>query len=187
MAKVVSIEDHNLKKAAERGFREWARLIPSTRLDEKTRWRDLPDYFVFYLSEDTAEGRLTIYDLIMGVRGLGSGWEFEALPGETLMALLDDYFFLVDQVRFETLRRIGWLEEIPYGERPIIEQALGAQRLRYSALVEPLAATNRHPAYEAILESSAMEIAREVRSCIPQAIEVFRREIEIRRRIMGRS
>ena len=44
----------------------------------------------------------------MGIYGLGSGYEFESLPPGTVSALLDPFFLITDQIRFDCLRRLNW-------------------------------------------------------------------------------
>jgi hypothetical protein len=49
MAKIVCLESHKNRKAAERGFREWRRIFSSIAdFDEHTKWGDLPDEIILF-------------------------------------------------------------------------------------------------------------------------------------------
>ena len=49
MSQPVSLQNHKLRKAALRGFREWKRLLPSlSYLDETARLMDLPDELILF-------------------------------------------------------------------------------------------------------------------------------------------
>ncbi len=178
MEKTVSLQSHKMKKAALRGFREWKRLLPSlSYLDETTRLLDLPDDLILFFCEDTPRSRVLIYDLLMGIYGLGSGYEFESLPPETVSALLDPYFLITDQIRFDCLRRLNWTLPSPAAERPIVELVLEIRNKIPSEFLEIPQATPQHPAYPLLKPDSLMEQAVLIRRLLPEAISQFREKI----------
>jgi hypothetical protein len=175
MGKVVFLESFKKQKAAQRGFREWRSRFKSLPfLDEHTRWSDLPDELILFLAEDDLEGRQIIHDLLMGALALGNGYEFESLSPEKLMPLLDIYFLLLDQIRFECMRRIGWVEEIPQGERSIIELINEYGRTINPALIDPPRLTEAHPSYPEYARLPELDQKVFVRKTIPAAISLFR-------------
>ncbi len=174
---VISLGVFKRRKAAQRGFREWKRLFETFHdLDEDTRWSDLPDWLLLYLCEGSPESRLTLYDLLMGASGLGSGYEFQALPPDTLMPLLDAYFVLMDQVHFECMRRLGWIKNIPWVEKPIIDQVLEAKEISPFTLKMP-EMTPQHPAHGRTRGKDDFDYGRWLRSRIPEAIDLLKRRI----------
>jgi hypothetical protein len=175
---VISLSDYKRKQAARGGFREWRRLFQTLPdLDERTRWSDLPDWVILYLSEDSHESRLTLYDLIMGTLGLGSGYQFETLPPEVLLRLMDSYFAILDRLRFECMHRLGWIEEpVPGGETPIIEQIL-QERNASPPLVSTPRMTSRHPGYGYVSGEGDFDYGRFLRMHIPDAVREFRKRI----------
>ena len=46
----------------------------------------------------------------MGILGLGAAPKFNYLDREEQMMVVDIHLFLADQVRFEMMRRLGWLD-----------------------------------------------------------------------------
>jgi hypothetical protein len=179
MSKVISLEAQRNQKAAKRGFREWQRRFRTLpTLDDNTRWSDLPDELILFLSEDDGEGRGMFHDLLMGALGLGSGYEFETLPSEKLLPLLDIYFILIDQVRFECMRRLDWVQEIPLGNQSIIavirEYGPGVNL----ALVDPPKLARQHPTYPDYSQLSEIEQRIFIRKLIPEAVDQFKAKIK---------
>lgn len=174
MGKVMSFASHKFRKAADRGFGEWRRLFSSiTSFDEHTRWTDLPDEVIRFFCEETPESKHGLYDLIMNSHQLGSGYDFEAQPFERLSTLLNVYFFITDQARFECMRRLGWVEVVPGDDKPIIEVVMAAATYEYASLLETPAPTPLHPCYSEDVRSNGMDRAALVRRYAPQAIEQF--------------
>jgi hypothetical protein len=179
MSKTVSLEAHKLKKAARRGFREWRRLFPGPpELDENTRIQDLPDSLLLFLCEDIPQSRVLIYDLLMGVYGLGSGYEFESLAPDQVGALLDPFFLLTDQFRFECLRRLGWAYPSPASMLPLVDLVLQIrERIPVDFLGTP-ELTPAHPAYPLLKRPSLLEHAVFLRRHLPEAVKEFRERIQ---------
>jgi hypothetical protein len=109
---------------------------------------------------------------------MGNGCEFESQPFERLETLMNAYFFLTDQARFEFMRRLGWLSCIPREEKPIIESAMEADTLDYPALFVTPEPTPAHPAYEEDRKSKGVDRAALVRRAFPDAIRLFKDKIE---------
>ncbi len=178
MAKVVSLESIKNQKAAKRGFREWQRLFKSLPiLDENTCWGDLPDDLILFLAEDDEGGRQIFHDLLMGALGWGSGYDFESLPSEKIIPFLDVYFILIDQVRFECMRRLGWVNEIPLGHKPIIGLIRDFKQGSLPALTDPPNPTPNHPNYPDFALLNEMEKRAFVRRTIPEAVKQFQAKV----------
>lgn len=175
---VISLPGYKRKKSAQRGFREWRRLFRTFHaFDENTRWSGLPDWVILFLSEDSPEGRLTVYDLLMGALDLGSGHGFETLPGHRLMPLMDAYFIIMDQIRFECMRRLGWIEEIPWADKSIIEQVLAARDISSPFMLKTPRMTCLHPGFNKMRGEGDPDYERLLRMHIPDAIRAFTRKL----------
>lgn len=179
MGKVISLRSHKYEKAAVMGFREWRRLFePVADFDRHTRWADLPDEVVAYLCEENPESRHSFYDLIMRSRGPGTGHDFESQPHDRLTLLLNAYFFITDQARFECMRRLGWLKRIPRENQSILEVILESEDYDYPALLETPEPTPAHPACAEYFKSRDIERPALVRQSFPEAIRRFKTELE---------
>jgi hypothetical protein len=179
MSKVVSIESVKDQKAARRGFREWQRLFRSLPvLDERTCWADLPDDLILFLALDDEGSRHLIQDLLMGALDLGSGLEFQDLSPRDLTPLLDLYFLLIDQVRFECMRRLGWVPEVPLAQIPIIGLIRQAKRGGFSPLMQTPSLSLHHPGYATYSHLTEMEKQAFIRRTIPEAVRLFEEKIK---------
>ena len=178
MEKPISLQNHKFKKAALRGFREWKRLLPSLSfLDETSRIKDFPDELVLFFCEDTPKSRVLIYDLLMGIYGMGSGYEFESLPPDAVSALLDPIFLITDLMRFECLRRLGWAYPHPGSVVPIVELVSQIRdRISRDFLGMP-ELTPEHPAFKMLKSPGLLEEAVFLRRHIPEAVRRFRETI----------
>ena len=178
MDKIVSLKNYRRQKSSRRGFKEWKPLVsPSMCLDENTTWSDLPDDLILILCEDKAESRLLIYHLIMGTLDMGSGYEFETLPPDQLLSLLDIYFMVVDIVRFECMRRLGWIEGIHYVDEPIIDLILNMVKGNRPGFIQIRRLSRAHPGYDQDIESGGLDRQTLVRKYMKQAIQIFKEKV----------
>lgn len=188
MKEPVSLQSHKMKKAAQRGFREWRRLLPGLgEADEQTRIMDLPDEALLYLSEDVPQSRVLIYDLLMGVYRLGSGYEFESLAPDQVSMLLDPFFLITDLLRFECLRRLGWAYPAPGAAMPLIELVLAIRNGVPPDLQGAPELTSDHPAFKLLQHPSLLEQAVFLRRHIPEAVSRFREKISRKHSEPGNS
>ncbi|HOI95548.1 MAG TPA: hypothetical protein PK250_12655 [Syntrophobacter fumaroxidans] len=179
MAEILCFASHNKRKTAQRGFKEWRRIFGSAfHFDENTRWADLPDEVILFLCEESPERKNSLYDLLMSAHCGGSGRDFEAQAFDRLTGLLNAYFLISDQARFECMRRLGWLERIIRENQSIIEIVMDAGSYEYSSAFEVPEPTPTHPAYEEDLQSRGMDRPALVRKFIPEALRLFKERVK---------
>ena len=106
------------------------------------------------------------------------GSDFRDLPPRELNPLLDIYFFLLDQVRFECMRRLGWIEAIPFAEESVVGLIRRLQKGDIPPLLEPPRISRSHPDYREYLRLSTLEKQAFIRRSIPRAVSVFREKIQ---------
>jgi hypothetical protein len=175
MSKIVSINSYRRERSAQKGFRRWKTLSrPGLCLDGNTTWSDLPDDLILFLLEDTPETRLRVYDLIMGVLNLGTGYEFEGLPSDRLISLLDVYFIIMDLLHFECMKRIGWLDAVPYEDVSIIDLIVKKAGGDGPAFLKIFSIGESHPAHAEFIRSSDLDKQTVVRRYAKEAVQVFR-------------
>lgn len=169
------MESRRRRKAADRGFMEWRRLFRSIMgFDQHTRWADLPDKVLMFFCEEGLESKHALYDLIMRSNQLGTGHDFETQEIDKLTVLMNAYFFITDQARFECMRRLGWIKSIPGWERSIIDLVIDPTSYGYAVqflIPEP---APEHPAYEEYCRSGGIDRAAIVRKHLPEAIRLFK-------------
>ena len=55
---------------------------------------------------------MAYYEMIMGVLDFGPATKFNYLASEQQMRVVDIHLFLADQLRFEMMRRLTWLDTL---------------------------------------------------------------------------
>ncbi len=180
MAEVIDLERFRAKVAADQGFRTWLARFKE-EFGPETRLADLSASTLLYLASPGEENLYVFFDLVMGTRGLGGSVRFrlDDLDYAAKLKIMDTAFALVDRVRFELMRRLGWVEEdIPGGESPIIQlvQQAWRQETDFARQVPRLAAD--HPDYEAYARLNPLDRVVFIRRLIPQAVAAFRERLE---------
>ncbi len=120
MTQVISLEEGKAHILAKKAFRNW-----------KSRFKEnfTPETCLGHISLETlsflAQGKdkstFYLYDLIMGLNHLGSGFEFNELSPKNKMRVIDQYLFLLDRIRYEGMKRLDWLAHYPGEEIPLVE------------------------------------------------------------------
>lgn len=175
MSEIVDFQSKKRQMAARRGFRSWVSRF-SESFDEHTRFRDVSDRTLCTLIKGGDESTRPVYDLVMGFHGLGAGFKFHDLEAADKMEVMDIVIFLLDQFRFEAMRRLGWLEDDPRLDMPLVE-AIDEYPSRF---VHDRHRTPRlspdHPGYEEYTRAFENDRYAFVRKLIPDVIEIYERE-----------
>lgn len=179
MAEVIDLERFRAKVAADQGFRTWLARFQE-QFGPETRLRDLSPATLLYLASPGEENLFVFFDLIMGVRGLGGSARFrlDDLDFPTKLKIMDTALALVDRVRFELMRRLGWVEEdIPGGEASLIQLVQQAWGRETDFTLEVPSLSGDHPEYAAYARLNPMDRAVFIRRLIPQAVAAFRERL----------
>ena len=137
VAEIIDLERFRSKIAADQGFRSWLARFQE-QFGPDTRLQDLSPFTLLYLATPGEENLFVFFDLVMGARGLGGSLRFrlDDLDNDIKMKTIDCAFALVDRVRFEVMRRLGWVAALPKGDVPIIALVERAWRLGASFSLE---------------------------------------------------
>ena len=179
MAEIVDLDRFRRKLAADKGFRTWLKRFQD-QFGPDTRLSDLAAETLLYLATPGEENLYVFFDLVMGARGLGGALRFrlDDLETPTKLHIMDAAFALMDRVRFEVMRRLGWVEEVPGEGTPLIAlvQEAWEQGSVFARVAPRLAST--HPDYEAYQRLGAIDQGTTVRRLIPRAVAQFREQVE---------
>ena len=124
MSNLINIAQYKLSKQEEQAFCRWPSRLGYTPGSGETL-ADLPDEVLLTLAELGPEATLALYDLVLGVRDWGAGEAFSYLEPPEKMEALDSFLFMADQIRFEVMGRLGWLEAGPEVEKGLVALASG--------------------------------------------------------------
>ncbi len=179
MAEIINLSRFRSKIAADQGFRSWLARFQE-QFGPDTRLRDLSPSTLLYLATPGEENLFVFFDLVMGAQGLGGSLRFrlDDLDNDLKMKIMDTAFALVDRVRFELMRRLGWVAALEEAEPPIIELVRQAWRMGAEFGQESATLSPEHPDYPAYARLKAMDRMVFLRRLIPRAVSSFREQVE---------
>ena len=179
MAEVIDLEDFRRKLAADQAFRTWLARFKE-QFGPETRFQDLSPQTLLYLASPGEDNLYVYFDLIMGARGLGGSVRFrlDDVDYQVKLKIMDTAFALVDRVRFEVMRRLGWVDAAPGMETPLIELVQQAWRKGAAFARELPHLSTRHPEYDSYRTLHPMDQAVFLRRLIPRAVSQFRAQLE---------
>ncbi len=180
MAEVIDLERFRAKVAADQGFRTWLARFQE-QFGPETRLKDLSPTTLLYLASPGEENLYVFFDLVMGAQGLGGSVRFrlDDLDDADKLKIMDTAIALVDRVRFELMRRLGWVtDEVSGEDTPIIQLVRQAWRQETDFARQVPGLSGNHPDYETYARLAPMDRAVFVRRLIPRAVAVFREGLE---------
>ena len=171
---VIDLKKARLELAARRGYRNWV-----TRFDEafdvKTRPGDISLETLSQLAKGKGENAFCLYDLIMNLLEFGSGFELNELDSEEKMIVIDRYLFLLDIIRYEYMKRAGWLQSYPGEDLALVEIVINFIKLGPSLQAGLPLLSKDHPDYKLFLEMNTFEKTEFIRKLIPEILKEIER------------
>ena len=172
MGRLFHIDEARRRIAARKGLAPWRRRF-GISFDENISIRRLDSMVIKYLVRGGEESSSAFYELIMGVKGLGSSHRFPYLDGRSKMGVTDITLFLLDMVRFETMFRLGWVEHCYVLEVALVDLVLNFQTHSSAAGNNPPALSEAHPLYSKYSTEFESDRHSFIRKLIPEAIKTF--------------
>ena len=108
MAKIVDLQSYRSRQLAERVFGPWEKRFGES-YNDATVLRDLSNDALFRLAQPGDESTAAFYELVMGALDLGPADRFHYLDKAEQLRVVDLHLFLADHVRYELMRRLGWV------------------------------------------------------------------------------
>ncbi|MGD0218170.1 MAG: hypothetical protein ABSC45_11785 [Desulfobaccales bacterium] len=178
VAEVIDLERFRARVSADQGFRTWLGRFKE-QFGPETRFEDLSPTTLLYLASPGEDNLYVFFDLIMGSRGLGGSLRFrlDDLEYAVKLKIMDTAFALVDRVRFELMRRLGWLEAVPGGEHSIMQLVQEAWRRQLQFAREIPRLSTDHPDYQAYSRLNHLDRVVFIRRLIPRAVDTFRERL----------
>jgi hypothetical protein len=172
VAAIVNLSEQRRNMAARRGFQSWEHRFGEV-CDARTRLSDLSDASLGELIRGGADGSMPLYDCIMGVLGMGLGPRFYYLENKERLFVMDIALFLLDQLRFQAMRRLSWVDDSPLFHIPIVDLILDFSGKYVSMQHWTPTMASSHPTYVDYMETFEADRGSFVRRLIPQVLEQF--------------
>jgi hypothetical protein len=167
---VVEIQKVRLTMAVQKGYRNWKSQFKEN-FGLETHLSDISTKTLVSLAQGKEKSTFYLLDLIMNIQNLGSGFEFSELDPKEKMAVLDRYLFLLDRIRFEFMKRLGWLETYPGEEFTMVDLILRFDQLAPRLQADTPTLSRDHGAYNEFRGMNAFEREELVRKLIPKALK----------------
>jgi hypothetical protein len=173
MSRVVDLEKGRLAIAAKKGYRNWRSQF-GENFALHTKLSDISQRTLSYLAQGKDKGTFYLYDLIMHLESLGSGFEFNEISAKSKMAVIDRYLFLLDRIRFECMRRLGWIDHYPGQELSIVELVTRFEEVAPGFQAKIPALSSTHPDYKQFCSLNAFDRETFIRGLIPMVLKKIR-------------
>ncbi|MDY6971881.1 MAG: hypothetical protein SV775_06085 [Thermodesulfobacteriota bacterium] len=170
MSQVIDLEEGRLLLMVKRSFRNWKSRFKE-EFGRETRLSQISTATLSYLAQGRDKGTFYLYDLIMNLNNLGSGFEFNELSPKKKMAVIDQYLFLLDRVRLECMKRMGWLDSYPGDEFALVELIAQFDKLAPGLQARVPNLSRNHPDYMRYAAMDTLDREAFVRKLIPKALE----------------
>jgi hypothetical protein len=176
LAELIHLDEARRHLRARRGFQGWTQRYGES-FNDSTCLSDLSESTLGSLIEAGEQTSLAIHDLIMGVKNLGRGSQFQNLDNSQKMAVMDVAIFLLDQLRFECMRRLGWVESYDSINIPLVDLITNYPYGHSTVKDQTPPLSPSHPRYQDYLREYEMDRAAFLRRLIPEAIESFKQRL----------
>lgn len=177
MAKIINFQVYRLELIAGKGFEPWERRF-GEKYDAKTTSRDLSNQTLLRLASPGDESTIAFYDMILGILDLGSGDQFYYLENSDQLNVLQIHLFLADNLRFELMRRLGWLDYAPWKGMTLLKMVQDFNQLKTKAQEQSPILSKSHPDY--IIYTTLVGGDRDafIRLMLPDALAAFKKRIK---------
>ncbi len=173
MPQIIDIEECRLLVAVKKGYRNWKGHFKEP-FGLNTRLSQISFKTLSFLAQGKEKGAFYLYDLIMNLKGLGSGFEFDELSPKEKISVIDQYLFLLDRIRFECMKRLKWLESYPGEELALVEIIVNFSRLAPNLQAEIPILSPDYNGYNGYSELNTFDKEVFIRKLIPKALEEIR-------------
>ena len=170
MTEVVEIGKVRLDAAVKRGFRNWKSKFKED-FGLKTCLSNISLETLTSLVQGHDRSAFYLYDLIMELQNLGSGFEFHELNPKDKMVVMDRYLFLLDQIRFEYMKRLGWLKSYPGEAFSMVELIIRFDEMGPDLQAKTPILGRDHPDYDRFYALNNFEKEEFIRKLIPKALK----------------
>lgn len=178
MAQIVHLSEYRDQIAVQAGFGAWRRRFDQP-FDGRTRLNDLTPTILLALAEPTETSTDLFYRLIIGFLGHGDNQAFSFLDSRSQLRVVDIHLFLADQVRFEMMRRIGWLARYGATQYPLFEMVRRFNEIQLACRQDPPALAPSHPDYPEYIALTHRDRDVFIRRLLPAALERFQQKFSI--------
>lgn len=172
VGELIALDEKRRRLRARRAFHLWERRFGRI-FDEKTSVRDLPDAVLAVLVQPGDVCTRLVQSLVVKVMTGEDAADLDGLAPPQKIRAIDLTLVMVDQIRFECMRRLGWVEPDPRAEWPIVDLLIRSLNEDAPGVGATPRILPSHPLYAEYEKTFIGDQAAFVRKLIPRAIEEF--------------
>jgi len=146
MAKIIPIDEYRDLHAVRAGFGLWRHFF-NEDFNARTGLSELSPGTLGRLAEPGDDSTTALYSLIIGFLGLGQSETFESLDSHIQSYVLDIHLFMADQIRFEIMYRLGWLDQFIGNRFTLYEMVKQFERVKQACQEQPPQLARDHRGY----------------------------------------
>jgi hypothetical protein len=176
MTKIVDLQTYRVKAVEQRGFGPWKKRFGES-FDAQTGLADLSDQTLLFLAQPGEPSSVAYYEVIMGVLNLGPAAKFHYLGNMEQMLVVDLHLFLADQVRFEMMRRLGWLEDFEGLKYSLLELIQKFDEIKEHCRLNPPVLATVTPEFAAYSRLTFGDKEVFIRRMLNQALDAFKERL----------
>lgn len=173
MAEIISLAEYKAQTALRAVARYWRSLFQEP-FDAKYHLSDLRPKTLCFLAEPGDESTVALYSLIIGLSGFDDTTTFESLDSGMQSHILDIHLFLSDQIRFEMMFRMGWLDRFVGNRYPLIQMVTGFKHIQKVCHDQPPSLAKEHPDYDIFAGLFKLDQQVFIRRMMLPALEAFK-------------
>ncbi|OEU77593.1 MAG: hypothetical protein BA872_02775 [Desulfobacterales bacterium C00003060] len=173
MSQLLDLNAYRNKLLEDRAFGPWRKRFGES-YGAETRLADLSDKTIYFLARPGEETAFAFYEFIMSVVGLGKAAKFYYLESKDQLMVIDIHFFLADQVRFELMRRLGWVTSLPREKYTILQMVHAYETTKAETRKNPVMLSKSHQEYNIYRKLTSEDKQVFIRRKLVKALEVFR-------------
>ncbi|WDN88196.1 hypothetical protein BuS5_01164 [Desulfosarcina sp. BuS5] len=177
MAKIIQLQAYRTRSIELKAFKYWHKLF-AEKYGEKTSCADISDKTLFRLASPGNESILAFYAMIMGILNLGCPEKFYYLSNSDQLRVLDIHLFLADNIRFELMGRLGWIEKLPFEGVPLIEIVQSFNMIKTQSRGKSPILSKLYPDYNLYSSLDRLDKETFIRLLLPDAIAAFKERLE---------
>lgn len=179
MAKIIPLSEYKARSALEAGYRRWRPLFNET-FEADTRLSDLSPKTLCWLAEPGDESATAIHALIIGFLGYGDAVTFYSLDSKVQSQVLDIFLFLSDQIRFEMMYRLGWLECFLSSQYSLFEMVTEFECIKKRCQDQPPSLSKDHIDYETYSKLFERDQQVFIRRMLTSTLQVFKQTFALK-------
>ena len=177
MKKVVDLQTYRTRALEQRGFGPWQKRFEEF-FDSTTRLVDLSNSTLYYLALPGESSSVAYYEFIMGILNLGAAPKFHYLDNRYQMMVVDIHLFLADQIRFEMIRRLGWIKNFEGMNYTLLEMVQDFEKVKTKCSAHPPDLVESNPDYMTYTQLTTGDKEVFIRRMLQEALEAFKKRLQ---------